>query len=197
MTKIVIALCALALAFLLGCASSPINEGVAADGRPYRGAATPKVVIYEYSDFECPFCGKAQPTIEEVLRAYPDTVQLQYKHFPLDAHPRAVPSAIAAVCAQEQGKFWALHDKLFANQNALEDADLRRYAGEVGMDLALYDKCIVLPATAEKVEKDHLEGIGKGVSGTPIFFIGESEVRGAQPFSKFKSVIDSELARAN
>ncbi len=191
---------AISLALLLslfGCASAPIKEGVAADGRPYRGAANPKVVIYEYSDFECPFCGKAEPTVEDVLRAYPETVQLQYRHFPLDAHPRSVPAAIASVCAQEQGKFWQMHDKMFANQQALEDADLAKYAQEIGLDSAQYGKCIALPATAEKVEKDRLEGIGRGVSATPMFFIGESEVRGAQPFAKFKSAIDSELARAN
>jgi protein-disulfide isomerase len=107
-----------------------------------------------------------------------------------------VPSAIAAVCAQEQGKFWELHDIMFANQGALEDADLRRYAGQVGMDLALYDKCIALPATAAKVEKDHQAGLALGITGTPMFFIGESQVRGAQPFDKFKQAIDSELARA-
>ncbi len=186
----------IAAALLFGCTGSPINEGMTVDGKAYRGAANPKVVMYEYSDFECPFCGKVQPAVEEVLRAYPETVQLQYRHYPLvDTHPRSFPSAITAVCAEKQGKFWQLHDKMFANQQALSDSDLRKYASEAGMNLTEYDSCISSDETAQTVRGDMLVGNSIGVQATPTFTVGGSQVRGAQPFSKFKQAIDSELAR--
>ncbi len=196
MRNVVFAIALAAVLLFAGCASSPINEGTDAQGRQYRGADSPKVTIYEYSDFECPYCGKAQPTVEEVLRAYPDTVRLYFRHYPLDIHPRAMPSAIAAVCAEEQGKFWQLHDLMFANQNNLEDADLQKYASDIGLNMTKFNACLSSPEASQKVQQDMLGAASAGVSATPTFAIGESQVRGAQPFSKFKSLIDSELAKA-
>lgn len=187
---------ALALALLYGCAGAALKEGVGADGRPYRGAESAKLTIYEYSDFQCPFCDRARQNVEEVLRAYPDSVNLEYRYFPLEIHPRAFASALAGACAEEQGKFWKMHDLMFDNQEALEDADLEKYAQQSGMDAAAFKKCMDSPAAAQKVNSDWSEGRLRGVSGTPTFFIGQSTVVGAQPVSKFRSVIDSELARA-
>lgn len=190
------ALAVLLSAFFAGCASQPINEGALPDGRAYRGAASPKVIIYEYSDFECPYCGKAQPTVEQVLRAYPNDVQLQFRHFPLSIHPYAVPAGIAAACAEKQGKFWEMHDLLYANQKALADADLEKYAQQVGLDMGKYRACVKSPEAKALVDSDMAGGISKGVEATPMFFVGGSKVLGAQPFDKFKAVIDSELAKA-
>ena len=190
---------ALLSAFILvfGCASSPLHEGVAADGRPYRGAATPKLTIYEYSDFECPYCQGAEQTVGQVLQSYQDTVRLEYRYYPLtDIHPRAYASAIAGECAEQQGKFWAMHDLMFANQNNLEDADLVKYATQAGLDIAAFNKCVSSPAAAKAVDADQAAGQNLGIRGTPTFFIGQSELVGNQPISKFKEVIDSELARA-
>jgi protein-disulfide isomerase len=181
---------------LFGCTAAPLPEGVTPDGRPYRGAANPKVVIYEYSDFECPFCAQAVGTVDEVVRSYPDTVQLQYWYFPLETHPRSVPAAIAAECAAQQGKFWQMHDKLFPNQNALEDSDLAKYAQELGLGMEKFAECQKSDAALARVEADRLDGMAKGVQATPTFFIGQSSIRGSQPLSKFKQVVDSELARA-
>jgi len=179
---------------LFGCAGSAINEGIAAGGRPYRGAANPKVVIYEYSDFECPYCGRALPTIEEVLRAHPDSVQLQFRNFPLPGlHPRSFASAVAGVCAEEQGKFWAMHDKLFANQRNLEDSDLQKYAEEIGLDLGRFSACFSSSAAKEKVRADMAEGAALGLTGTPSFRIGDTVLLGA---SKLKGVVEAELAKA-
>ncbi|VVB98969.1 Thioredoxin [uncultured archaeon] len=186
----------LAAFLIFGCTGAAVPQGTTSDGHPYRGSATPKVVIYEHSDFECPFCGAVQPTVEQVLQAYPNEVQLQFRHNPLPIHPRAVPSAIASVCAQQQGKFWEMHDKLFGNQNALEDADLQRYAQQVGLDMAKFNTCITSDAAAAAVQGDEAEGQALGIQGTPTFIIGQSKVIGNQPFSTFKAVIDSEIARA-
>ena len=179
---------------LFGCAGAPINHGVAADGHPYRGSAGPKVIVYEYSDFECPYCAAVQPTVEQVLRAYPNDVQLQYRYFPLPIHPRAQPSAIAGVCATKQGKFWEMHDRMFANQQALEDSDLRNYASQVGMNLTQFDSCYSSKEAADAVAADQSAGVAAGVVSTPTFIVGGSKVIGSQPFSKFKQAIDSEIA---
>lgn len=191
----IFALLALALLFF-GCASSPINEGMTASGRAYRGADSPKIIVYEYSDFECPYCSKALPSVEEVLRAYPNDVQLQFRHYPLPIHPQAYGAALAAVCAEEQGKFWPMHDKMFASQNALYDSDLKKYAADAGLDAQKFEQCLGSASAAAKVNADVSEAVLAGVQATPTFKIGESLVKGAQPFSKFKQVIDSELARA-
>lgn len=185
---------AIALVLLFGCAS-PLNEGVSPDGRPYRGATNAKLTIYEYSDFQCPFCDRARQNVEEVLRQYPGSVKLEYRYFPLASHPRGFASALAGACAEEQGKFWAMHDLMFDNQEALEDADLEKYALQVGMNVADFQKCLSFPQAAQKVNADKAQGESLGVQGTPTFFIGESVVVGAQPVSKFKSAIDAELAR--
>jgi len=195
MKTIVFAVVVAVALLLAGCAASPINEGVDAQGRAYRGAANAKLTIYEYSDFECPFCGKAQGVVEEVLRAYPAQVRLEFRHYPLGIHPRAYPSALAAVCAEEQGKFWFLHDKMFANQQSLSDADLKKYAAEAGLDAEKFSACIVSDSADKKVQTDMIEAAAAGVQATPSFKIGESMVRGAQPFSKFKQAIDTELSR--
>jgi protein-disulfide isomerase len=196
MRNAILAIALAAVLVLAGCAGSPIKEGMDAQGRSWRGAESPKLVIYEYSDFECPFCGQAQPTMEQVLRAYPGDVRLEFRHNPLAMHPRAMPSAIAGVCAEGQGKFWQMHDLMFANQQALEDADLGKYAADTGLDMDKFNACIASPEAAAKVRADMAEAVDAGVTATPSFGIGGTLVRGAQPFSIFKSAIDSELARA-
>lgn len=180
---------------LYGCSGAQINEGMTPDGRAYRGAAAPKLIIYEYSDFQCPFCGKVQPTLEEVLRAYPNDVQLQFRNNPLETHPQAYGAALAGVCAEEQGKFWPMHDRMFASQGALYESDLKEYASELGLDSQKFSQCLGSAAAGAKVESDLAEGASI-VRGTPTFRIGQSAVIGSQPFSKFKAVIDSELAGA-
>ncbi len=185
------------LASLYGCSGEPINQGMTKDGRPYRGSATPKVVIYEYSDFQCPFCSKAQPTIEQLLRAYPADVQVQFRFFPLDTHPQAFGAALAGECAEQQGAsaFWKMHDLMFAHQDALLDSDLKGYAAQAGLAAQKFEQCFGSSEAAAKVRADMAEGASVRVQATPTFQIGESQVMGAQPFAKFKSVIDSEIAR--
>ncbi|MCX6770137.1 MAG: thioredoxin domain-containing protein [Candidatus Micrarchaeota archaeon] len=182
---------------VVGCTQAPINEGMTKDGRAYRGAADAKLTIYEYSDFECPFCGKAQPTVTQVMEAYGQSVKLEFRHYPLPIHSRAVPAAVASICAEKQGKFWGMHDLLYANQGALDDASLSKYAEKIGLEMAEYSKCVAGNEAVALIDRDIASGSAAGVQATPTFVIGNSMVLGAQPFDKFRQIIDAELAVEN
>lgn len=160
-----------------------------------RGATDAKVTIVEFSDFQCPFCGKAQPTIEEVLKNYNGSVRLVYKHFPLtQIHQYSLKAAEASECTDEQGKFWEYHDILFKNQNALGIADLKKYASQLGLDTTQFNECLDSNKMADRVAKNFEEGQKAGVSGTPAFFINGQKLVGAQPYSAFQSIIDKMLS---
>jgi protein-disulfide isomerase len=161
-----------------------------------KGGKEPLVTIVEWSDFECPFCSRALPTIKQILEAYGDKVQIQFRHQPLPFHQKAMPAAKAAVAAQRQGKFWQLHDKLFENQRAIEPADLERYAKEIGLDVAKWQKDMASPDVEEQIKKDMADGTNYGARGTPTFFVNGVPVRGAMPFESFKGVIDKEMELA-
>ncbi|MBI4044628.1 MAG: DsbA family protein [Candidatus Diapherotrites archaeon] len=159
------------------------------------------VIIVEFSDFECPFCGRFHDDSGLQIREnYVKTgkVQLVYKDFPLSFHPSAQPSAEAARCAAEQGKFWEMHDKLFENQQALSDSDLKGYAVGIGLNAEQFNSCFDSGKYTSAVEANFSEGSRVGVSGTPSFFIGKRDgtgqiIVGAQPYSNFKSIIDGLL----
>jgi protein-disulfide isomerase len=167
---------------------------VADAGRPARGPERAPVQIIEFSDFECPFCLRAYPTVVEILSTYGDSVRLVYRHFPLPNHPNARPAAEASSCAADQGKFWEFHDRLFSGPGRLSAADLRRHAAELGLDTAAFTSCIASGKHRATVEADLEAGETAGVSGTPAFFINGRPVSGAQPFEVFKRIIDEELA---
>ncbi len=172
----------------------PPRTNIEATG-PSRGPADAPVVIVAFSDYECPFCLRAEPTIDAVLAKYPTQVRLVFRHLPLDAlHPHARTAAIAAVCAEEQGKFWEYHNQLFQNQQALTDEDLIKYASAVGLDMAAFKTCQTSPAAAERVHKDAESARVVGITGTPAFFINGILLSGAQPLEAFQKRIDSELA---
>ncbi|MFT7578637.1 MAG: protein-disulfide isomerase [Myxococcota bacterium] len=156
-----------------------------------------KVNIIEISDFQCPFCSRVNPTIAQIKKEYGDQVQLQFMHNALPFHKQAKGAAIAAVAADQQGKFWEMHDKLFENQKKLTATDLRGYAEGLGLDMARYDKDIKDPALATFVDKNQAIANAVGARGTPSFFINGKSLRGAQPFAQFKTVIDAEIAEAD
>lgn len=161
------------------------------------GDANAKVTIIEFSDFECPFCGKFfTDTLGSIKSEYIDTgkAKLIYKDFPLSFHQNAQSSAEAAECASEQGKFYEMHDKIFQNQQALAVADLKQYAVELGLDSAEFNDCLDTEKYKTEVLGDQNEGAKLGVSGTPSFYINGKEVVGAQPYSVFKAEIDAALA---
>jgi protein-disulfide isomerase len=159
-------------------------------GGPSRGPATAKVTIVEFSDFECPFCARATATVERILREYANDVRLFYRHDPLPFHERARPAAELAAAADLAGKFWPMHDTLFANQGYLDDESLERYARELGVDPGQRERGKTLVAT------DLALAARLGVRGTPTFFVNGRVVLGAQSFEEFKIVIDAELAHA-
>lgn len=172
----------------------PPRIDVAADG-PSRGPADAPVVLIEFSDYQCPFCKRAEPTVTALMQKYPTQVRLVYRHLPLDQiHPRARPAAIAAVCADQQGKFWEYHDVLFANQQALTDADLEKYAATLGLDAAKFKACRADPATETKVNADAAAARKAGLTGTPAFFVNGILVSGARPIDDFTKWIDAEIA---
>jgi protein-disulfide isomerase len=167
---------------------------VAAEG-PTRGPKDAPVTIVEFSDFECPYCGAAHETVEQVMNAYAGKVRLVYRQFPLSFHPHAAKAAEASLCAADQGKFWEYHDVLFKNQKKLEPTDLKAHATEVGMDGQKFGQCLDSGDKKKAVDADQQAGLAAGVGGTPAFFINGIFLNGAQPVDEFKKVIDGELAR--
>lgn len=160
---------------------------------PPRGPANAKVTIIEFSDFECPYCASAEPLIQQILNSYPNDVKLYYRNFPLtQLHPDAMNAAMSAECANEQGKFWEMHDKLFANQQALGVINLKQYAKDVGLDTAQFNTCLDSNKYQSQITKDTQDGLAAGVGGTPSFFVDGIPV---QSSAQFTQIITSELGK--
>jgi protein-disulfide isomerase len=149
------------------------------EGFPMRGSPMAPVTIVEFSDFECPYCGRAHPVLTELLREFEGQVKVVFRNYPLSGHPRALPAARAAVAAGQQGKFWEMADLLFEHQRALEDEDLVRYAEQLNLDMERFQVDLHSPATQEAVERDREAGRRLGVEGTPTFFINGRRFREA------------------
>jgi protein-disulfide isomerase len=163
---------------------------------PSIGNAKAPVTIVEFSDFQCPFCLRAAPTLKRLREVYGDKVRVVWKDFPLtQIHPQAFKAAEAGHCAAEQGKFWEYHDKLFGNQQALQPDSLKQYAKDAGMDTGTFDTCLDSSKYAERVRDNVSAGARLGVSSTPTIFVNGRMLEGAQPYEVFASVIDEELAR--
>lgn len=163
------------------------------DGAAARGPEDAEVTIVEYSDFQCPFCARVQPTLEQIEKTYGDRVRFVYKHLPLRIHPEAPGAAAASEAAHRQGKFWEMHDRLFASQRELGDDLYRKIAQDLGLDLERFEKDRASAEVRQRVAKDEQEAQRLGVSGTPGFFINGRFLSGAQPFDAFQRVIDEEL----
>ena len=164
---------------------------------PTRGGKEPKVTIVEFSDFQCPFCGRVEPTLTQLEKDYGNDISISFKQLPLPFHEHAMESAEAAKAAQEQGKFWQMHDKLFANQTALTRADLDKYAQEIGLDMGKYKAAMDSHKFKDSIKRDSDEAEKFGARGTPNFFINGRNLRGAQPLEAFKSTIDEEIKKAD
>jgi protein-disulfide isomerase len=164
---------------------------------PVRGAKNAKVTIVEWSDFQCPFCGRVEPTVDEVLKAYPNDVRVAFKQLPLPFHNNAHAAAEASLAAKEQGKFWEMHKKLFTNQQALDRPNLEKYAQELGLDMGKFKAALDTNKYKEKVDQELAEGNKIGARGTPTFFINGKIFVGAQPLEAFKARIDEELKNAD
>jgi protein-disulfide isomerase len=162
---------------------------------PAIGPADAPIVIVEWSDYECPFCKRAQPTVDQVLAEYKDQVRFVYRDYPLPFHKKAMPSSIAAHCAEDQGKFWEYHMNLFTAPGDLSDADLTKRATDLGLDMKAFAACMAAKPSEAAINAAYNDGAAVGVTGTPAFFINGRMLVGAQPVDQFRSIINDELAR--
>jgi protein-disulfide isomerase len=179
-------------------APTPTVADVDIDDDAILGEEDAPVTIIEFSDYQCPYCGRFfRETLPQIKSKYIDTgkVRLIFRDFPLSFHPNAEPAAIAANCAGEQGKYYEFHDKIFENQASLSDASYRQWAEELGLDVAAWEACREDPDQRAEVRKDFLDGQNAGVRGTPAFFINGKLVSGAQPYSVFEQLIEAELSK--
>ncbi len=175
-------------------AAAPADgQTVLAATMPSLGPADAPVVVVEISDFECPFCAKVGPTMKELLAAYPKDIRVVWANNPLPFHAKAKPAALAALAAHRQGKFWPYHDKLFANQSALEEANLRAWATELSLDMTQFDADRADPELARQVDREQRAAKALGAEGTPGFLINGRLLEGAMPADDFKRVIDEAL----
>jgi protein-disulfide isomerase len=162
---------------------------------PRKGPANAPVTIVEFSDFQCPYCKRVQPTLEKILSKYGDQVSLVFKDLPLRTHREAVPAARAARCARDQGKFWEYHDGLF-KASQLNKESYQDIAQSLGLDKSVFQACLDSEKYNEQVQADMIQAMTLGAGSTPSFFINGASLRGAQPFEAFAKLIDAELARA-
>ena len=163
---------------------------------PALGPADAAVTVVEFSDFNCPFCQRVNPTLKALRTRYPDEVRIVFRHFPLGMHPRAGPIAEAAACADEQQRFWPFHDLVFADGTEMSDEAIRAKAESAELDLAAFDACLAAGRGKAVVQRDLAEGRKHGVTGTPAFFVNGLRLSGAQPLEAFVSLIEQELADA-
>lgn len=178
--------------------AAPAKLNVSADDDPSWGPPNAPVTIIEFSDFQCPFCGRFhQDTYDQIRQNYAGKIRFVYRDFPIvQLHPYAEISAQTADCVNEQGKFWPYHDLLLSNQDIAGARDLRKFAAQLELDMSQYDNCVATQRYQQEVAKDLQDGANYGVQGTPTFFINGQPLVGAQPYAVFASVIDAELARA-
>jgi len=167
-----------------------------ADPAMTRGSAAAPVTIYEWSDYECPFCKRAQEVLLRLQGEFPDTVRLVFKDFPLRSHPNALPAALAARCAGAQGHYWAYHDLLFVAQPDLSRDDLIGYARRLGLDAPAFTECLDSSRFRDAVLADQREGREAGVRATPTFFINQRKIEGALPLDEFRDAIKQALRDA-
>jgi protein-disulfide isomerase len=172
----------------------PIRVEVAANG-PSKGPAGAPVTIVEFSDFQCPYCARLIPTLDQLKAKYGDKVRIVFRQYPLNFHQFAQKAAEASLCAHDQGKFWELHDAMFGNQQALAVEQLKAKAAELGMNSEAFNACIDTGKHAEVVAADFKEGAAAGVSGTPAMFVNGRFISGAVPLEQIAEVVDDELRR--
>jgi len=171
----------------------PYRVAVEAKG-PAKGKDGAPITIVEFSDYQCPFCVKAEPTVDELLKAYPDKIRLVFRDYPLPFHPLAPKAAEAGHCAGDQSKYWEMHGKMFGAGGKLEVENLKKLAREISLDGDKFDKCLDSGEKAKLVAANFEAGKKAGVNGTPAFFINGRLLSGALPLEEFKKIIDEELA---
>jgi protein-disulfide isomerase len=171
----------------------PLRQQVAAIG-PSRGPADAPVTIVEFGDYQCPFCHRLEPKLESVIKQYPHQVRFVFRNFPLtDIHPEAMHAAEAAMCADQQGKFWPMHDAIYADSAPLNDSALRALAKQIGLDSQKFETCVRSEVPVKAIDADQQAGEDLGVEATPTLFIDGRYINGDIPREQLVSVIEDEL----
>jgi protein-disulfide isomerase len=164
---------------------------------PARGPADAKLTVVLFSDFQCPFCGRVEPSLKQLQDAFPGQVRIVWKHQPLPMHQNARPAALASEAAREQGKFWPMHDKMFENQQALDEATLAGYAKAIGLDVRRFEASIAAKKGDARIGEDQAQAQAVGANGTPTMFFNCRQVVGARPFEQLRVVAEEELKKAD
>ena len=167
-----------------------------ADPMMTKGPAAAPVTIFEWSDYECPFCQRAQDVLQRLQGEFPDTVRFVFKDFPLRSHPNALPAALAARCAGAQGRYWEYHDLLFVGQPDLARDHLVGYARRLGLDASAFTECLDSGRYRDAVLTEQREGREAGVRATPTFFINQRKIEGALPLEEFRDAVRQALRDA-
>jgi len=174
----------------------PVDRvAVAEAGSPAKGPSDAPVTVIEFSDFECPFCGRIEPTLAKIEKNYGDQIRFVFRQFPLSFHPHAQKAAEASLCADEQGKFWEMYDAMFADQHALGVEQLKSKAASLGLDADKFNACLDGGKFNSRIQADIADGQKAGVGGTPALFVNGRFINGAVPYDDIAKVIDEELAR--
>lgn len=164
--------------------------------KPVYGPEDAKVTIVEFADYQCPFCARMVPTLKEVTEKYEGKVRWVYRDFPLrEIHPEALPAAVAANCAGEQGKYKEMHHALFENYQNLNSALYTKLAGDLKLDGEKFATCLKDPKQSEEVMRDYADGTQYGVQGTPSYYINGRKLGNGGDVREFSRLIDEELAR--
>ena len=175
----------------------PPRVTVGEANNPAKGPAGAPITIVEFSDFQCPFCARVNPTLAKLQETYAGKLRIVFRDLPLlSIHKNAGHAAEAAQCANDQGKFWEMHDRLFENQAKLAPADLKEHAVALSLDAAAFNQCLDSGKYTPEWRRDAEEASKLGLSGTPAFFVNGRLLSGAQPYEAFVQVIDEELAMA-
>jgi protein-disulfide isomerase len=175
----------------------PPRVTVGEANNPAKGPAGAPVTLVEFSDFQCPYCARVNPTLAKLQETYAGKLRIVFRDLPLlTIHKNAGHAAEAAHCANDQGKFWEMHDRLFANQAKLAPADLKEHAVALGLDATAFNQCLDSGKYTAEWRRDSEEATRLGLSGTPAFFVNGRLLSGAQPYEAFAAVIDEELALA-
>jgi protein-disulfide isomerase len=172
---------------------SPV--AIPTDGAPFLGPKDARVTLVEFSDFQCPYCAEAVVKLNAVLKAYPNQVKLIFKQFPLDIHSQAALAAAAALAAHRQGKFWPLHDAMFADRTHLSRKTILAMAGAIGLDTKRFEQDWDSAAIKQAVVREQAEGERAGVEATPTVFVDGQKYNGGLELDALRPVIEAELKR--
>ena len=173
--------------------TEPAVELTIADSDHVLGNRDGKVKIFEFSDFQCPYCAQFHKVMNQIVAEYPNDVAWIYKQFPIQSHPLGLPGAIATECAGDQGKFWEMSDIIFTNQQTLVAEDFAKFANELNLDVDAFNLCMSDNPHNDKIANDYQTGISSGVRGTPSSFVNGQIIPGALPYESMKSMIDEVL----